>query len=62
MIEMLVIPLAVGLEKIHSYREKLWANSWQVQIDKAYHGTPLKPYDWQLEDCHNSYRSKEPGL
>ena len=30
-------------------REAAWSQRWQDKLDRDHHGTPLKPYDWELE-------------
>jgi hypothetical protein len=39
--------MAVGA--ILDRRDAEYAAQWQLVLDRTHHGTPLKPYDWELE-------------
>ena len=31
-------------------RDAAYAAEWQLILDRLHHGTPIKPYDWELEE------------
>jgi|TARA_R110000824_G_scaffold140835_3_gene307076 hypothetical protein len=31
-------------------RDRRYAAQWQLVLDRTHHGSPLKPYDWELEN------------
>jgi hypothetical protein len=45
--------LLVGLmlvAAIMDRRDRAYASSWQLILDRLHHGTTIKPYDWELEN------------
>jgi len=40
--------LAVGA--FMDRRDRRYTAQWQRLLDVTHHGTPLKPYDWELEN------------
>lgn len=39
----------VGIASYFDRRDARYAAQWQLVLDRTHHGTPLKPYDWELE-------------
>lgn len=49
MIELVIIG---GFWAIGAYlesTEKAYNAQWQLVLDRTHHGSPIKPYDWELE-------------
>lgn len=36
--------------EIMERRDRAYAAQWQLILDRLHHGTPIKPYDWELEN------------
>jgi hypothetical protein len=54
---MIAIPLELfiifGFMAAGSYmdrRDAKQSTEWQLILDRLHHGTPIKPYDWELEN------------
>ncbi len=50
MIEALIIFAFMGVGAILDRRDAAYAAEWQLILDRLHHGTPIKPYDWELEE------------
>jgi hypothetical protein len=49
MIEAFIIFACMGVGAILDRRDAAYAAEWQLILDRLHHGTPIKPYDWELE-------------
>ena len=45
---LLIFGLMIAGE-IMDRREQAQNAAWQLELDRTHHGTPLKPYNWELE-------------
>jgi hypothetical protein len=50
MIELGLIGLCMLGGALLDQRDARHAAKWQRELDRVHHGTPIKPYDWDLED------------
>ena len=50
MIEALIIFAFMGVGAFLDRRDAAYAAECQVILDRLHHGTPIKPYDWELEE------------
>tara|TARA_B100000131_G_scaffold261181_1_gene257242 strand:+ start:1274 stop:1438 length:165 start_codon:yes stop_codon:yes gene_type:complete len=48
-LEPFIIFAFMGIGAILDRRDAEYAAQWQLVLDRTHHGTPLKPYDWELE-------------
>jgi hypothetical protein len=49
MIELILILGLMAIGGFMDRRDAEYAAQWQIVLDRTHHGTPLKPYDWELE-------------
>jgi hypothetical protein len=50
MIELFIILAFMTVGAIMDRRDAAYAAEWQLILDRLHHGTPIKPYDWELEE------------
>ena len=54
-LELFLIVALVFVGEYMDRRDRAYAAEWQLILDRLHHGTPLKPYDWELEENENGY-------
>lgn len=50
--ELVIIGLCMLGGTVYERRDRKHAAYWQLELDRVHHGSPIKPYDWDLEDEH----------
>ena len=49
MIELAIIGACWAIGAYLDSAEKAYNAKWQLVLDRTHHGSPIKPYDWELE-------------
>tara|TARA_R100000781_G_scaffold53757_2_gene35140 strand:+ start:982 stop:1134 length:153 start_codon:yes stop_codon:yes gene_type:complete len=49
MIELAIIGACWAIGAYLESAEKAYNAEWQLVLDRTHHGSPIKPYDWELE-------------
>jgi len=49
-LELFLIFALIFVGMIMDRRDRAYAAEWQLILDRLHHGTPIKPYDWELEE------------
>jgi len=48
-IELAIIVFCWAIGGYLDSAEKAYNAEWQLVLDRTHHGSPIKPYDWELE-------------
>jgi len=48
-IELAIIGACWAIGAYLDSAEKAYNAEWQLVLDRTHHGSPIKPYDWELE-------------